>query len=73
VIKYKDDKKEKHQSIEARVPELEKFIDDLSNLNLVGYGYNQDQAREELIEKLNGVVRLLELTTDAFKLEIRHS
>lgn len=66
-IVYHDDKKEKHQSHEARfeLPDggVDQLICDLGYLTSVGYGIDQEEAKQDLINVMKENVEYLKKFT----------
>lgn len=76
-IKFHDDKKEKHQSHEARFmigdSELGQLLNDLGYLGDVGYGRNREEAQADLINESKKLVEQLQnLTANLQELIEKH-
>jgi hypothetical protein len=71
IIAYHNDMKEKHQSVDACIPEIDTAIEELYRIDTCGYGYNEDEARLNLLEAIKVRVeqcqKILDLLNEALK------
>ena len=62
MIEFHDDKKEKHQSVSAKFPIIDKQLEELHWFELTGYGRDQQEATSQLVERSKCLLAQLEVT-----------
>jgi hypothetical protein len=74
-IQFYDDAKQKHQSIEAWFLidgiEVHQVVGDLDFLGNKGYGYNEEQAQEDLINSTKNLINEMEQITAKLKEQVK--
>ena len=64
MITIKNDKKEKSQSFEAKIDQVGSTGDGYYDCFFVGYGYNEYEAKQNVIEQVDNLIKNLKRIKD---------